>query len=134
MENRDDGSTRFPMMNVDLGFASRGYHAKALIDTGADLIAVEEEILKNLGCPLTGDVHTVRTPNGDRACNRYRVIIEFAAIEVRAEIEVTGMNLSNRRYQAIFGVPLLELGILHVDPRNESYFDIYSDRLAPPIS
>lgn len=132
LETRDDGLKRFPMMSVNFLGESRGIHAKALIDTGADLLALDETMLQSRGCIRTGEVHGVRTVNGEKECHRYRVIIEFPAIEARSEIEVTGMDLRDRAYQAIFGVPLLELGILHVDPRHESYSEVFTDRLAPP--
>jgi predicted aspartyl protease len=132
LEMRDDGSMRFPMMQIDFGCGTKGIHATALIDTGADLMAVDETVLLGLGCRRTGDVHGVRTVNGEKDYHRYSVFIEFPAIEAAAEIEVTGLNLTGKAYQAILGAPLLELGILHLDPRHESYFELFSDRLAPP--
>ncbi|MDR6755406.1 putative aspartyl protease [Mycoplana sp. BE70] len=132
LETRDEGFMRFPMMSVDFGFGSRGYHAKALIDTGADLQALDETLLQNLGCPRTGEMHRVRTVHGEKNFHRYRVIIEFPVIQAASEIEVTGIDLSGRTYQAILGVPLLELGILHLNPRNESYFELFADRVASP--
>lgn len=132
LESRDDGFLRFPIMNVDFGFGSRGCHTKALIDTGADLLALDERLLQNLGCPRTDEIHCVRTVHGEKNFHRYRVIIEFPLIKAASEVEVTGIDLFGRAYQAILGAPLLELGILHVNPRDESYFELFADRLAPP--
>ncbi|MBN9335286.1 hypothetical protein [Devosia sp.] len=132
LETRDDGSMRFPMMRVNLCWQRKGVSVLALVDTGADLLAVDDRVLAALSCPKNGDVHGVRTAHGETDHFRYDIEIEFPAALAPSRIDVTGIDLTGKSYLAILGVPLLELGVLHVDPRGESYFELYADCLAAP--
>jgi hypothetical protein len=96
---------------------------RALIDSGADEIIVDKEILQQCGCPRVGSI-MVKSPHGIQEHEKFRAQMFFADSGFKSEVEVISHDLRDgmRVYDAIFGTRFLEFGILVLNPSGESYF------------
>lgn len=125
-----EGKVLKPMIDVVLANGTKAINCVALIDTGTDLLVVDERILKGLSCPRTDTVIEMTTVHGRVEHDQYIVEMEFPSAGAGAAVDVVAAKLEDRPYQAIFGIRFLDLGVLHLDFRGESFFDFHAANLA----
>lgn len=125
-------SEKSPVIDVVIGHiapdgSNRLRNLKALIDSGADDIFVDEALLKDCGCPLLESTSDVRTLHGTKSSRMYRVSMLFPEQDVLNELDVIATDYPRgvRAYEAVFGTRFLELGVLVLDPQGESHFTIH---------
>ncbi len=105
--------------NVPITTASR---VPALIDTGASATGVDEEILKNLGCPPIG-VANLSTPSGTTTTGIYMVRLVIPSRDdpefppnipliVIDNVRVIAVKLSNQPYKVLLGRDVLSNMVL----------------------
>jgi predicted aspartyl protease len=124
-----------PDLNMDDRHPPKGkfrkfVRARALVDTGADEIFLDEKLVSRTGCPvIEGPAMTVKSPHGEKIHDRHRAQIIFPYVGLKAEVEVFSAEIQDgtRAYDAIFGTSFLELGCLVVDPRGDSHFTFHSN-------
>jgi predicted aspartyl protease len=134
-------SEKSPVIDVVIGFVKENSQTKpklrntrALIDTGADDIFVDERLLIDCGCPRLDRGSDVRTVHGTVAHHRYLATMLFPDHDLRQEVEVisTAYEPGVRAYEAVFGTRFLELGVLVIDPQGESHFTFHQRSTTSP--
>lgn len=115
-----------PTLQTEFIWNGTRFLGRALVDTGAAMLHVDQGLLTQLGCPETGETQNLQTIHGVQAHPFHKVFIGFPASKSGAEVEVVSLDLMGRAYQAIFGTIFLELGVLHLDLRGDSYFEFHS--------
>ncbi|WP_315782454.1 aspartyl protease family protein [Bradyrhizobium sp. SZCCHNPS1003] len=123
-------SEKSPVVEVQIGYVSQAgpklKTVRALIDTGADDIFVDESVLIECGCPVASDRTSVRSAHGTKDHAVYEAFINFPAAQLGLRTQVISSDYApgERSYQAVFGTRFLELGVLVIDPNGESYFTV----------
>lgn len=100
---------------------------RALVDTGADLIGVDERLLKSIGATSLGpELATTKSIHGEHTHNTYFVSLLLPGVSSPIGVAVTGLQFkdNSRAYEAIIGMQLLKLGRVVIDAAGESYFDL----------
>lgn len=108
---------------------------RALIDTGADDIFVDEKLLQMTMCPvIPGTITIVKTAYNTVGRPRHTVQMTFPGHQLMAQVEATPAPLDDgtRAYCAIFGTRFLEKGTLVLNPMGESYFDFAPENTTAP--
>jgi predicted aspartyl protease len=112
-----------PVIEVGIGHNDNFRRVRALIDTGADDIVVDERLLEVTGCPKTQQTARVSTQHDarDHAVHEATIIIEVVGAQARftAPVVSTKIDQSSKAYAAVFGTSFLELGRLVLDPNGE---------------
>jgi predicted aspartyl protease len=136
---------RSPTIEIVIGYApnaqsnfvkaadARFCKVRALIDTGADEIHVDRQLLLQCGCPVVG-TSNVTTPDVSQANKRYRAQLVHPELGLEGEVEVISHDWGDlpRVYKAILGTRFLELGRLVIEPHGESYFKFHAHSTTVP--
>ncbi len=124
-------SEKSPVINVTIGHVDETKHRlrnlRALIDTGADDIFVDEALLIDCGCPILPTSSAVRTTHATKMHPMYRATMLFPDHDLLQQVDVISNDYprGTRAYEAIFGTRFLELGTLVLNPQGESHFTFH---------
>lgn len=102
---------------------------RALLDSGADLIGVDERLLQRIGARNLGpDGGSTKTIHGEQIHDTYLVNLLIPGMSHPFGARVTGLPYKDhsRAYEAVFGMAFLKLGRLVIDVAGESYFELRS--------
>lgn len=101
----------------------------ALLDSGADLIGVDERLLQRIGAMNLGpDGGPTKTIHGEHTHDTYLVNLLIPGVSHPIGARVTGLPYkdNSRAYEVIFGMAFLKLGRFVLDAAGESYFELRS--------
>lgn len=102
---------------------------RALLDSGADLIGVDERLLQRIGARNLGpDGGPTKTIHGEHTHDTYLVNFLIPGVSHPIGARVTGLPYkdNSRAYEVIFGMAFLKLGRFVLDPAGESCFELRS--------
>lgn len=105
-----------------------------MLDTGSAMLHVDRGLLNHLGCPPTGEMQPLKTIHGVESHPFHRIFLAFPTTRSGAEVDVVALDLSGRSYQAILGTQFLELGVLHLDLKGESYFQFHLESIRGKVT
>jgi hypothetical protein len=91
-------------------------HGYALIDTGASITAVDEEVVASLGIQPIGQMK-LSTPSQSRSASLYaaRLICSVAATPVREMLDIVGCTLQPQGFIALLGRNFLRSSVFVYD-------------------
>lgn len=88
----------------------------ALIDTGADLIYADPDIVDPAQCPIFGTAKVYgATASMDSTQHKAHLFFPSFGTQIGVEITRTPLKNNNRSFSLILGIRFLELGSLHLD-------------------
>lgn len=133
----DPSSYRSPVIEIAVGTIpiadSRGIVTRtsprlirALIDTGADPIVIDEQVIKEIGATNLGRGAATSTFHADTVHDEYLVNLHLPTAGKVFGARVTALPLNNgrRAYEAVLGMEFLKLGRLVLDSSGHSFFEL----------
>ncbi len=132
-----EDSFRSPVVYVGMGYDPQCNFAKyppfdpklvqgisVLLDTGADEMMVDEDLLDSVGAPFVAETSTIKTMHGVEEIKRRKMLLVIKELGIAEECEVVPMKISDgtRAYSAIFGMKFIGLGRLILDMQGDSFF------------
>jgi predicted aspartyl protease len=117
-----------PVIEVVIGWQTSFKKVRALVDTGADDIFVDEGLLELTGCQRLKQRMRVRTQHGEMDHAIFRATLIFPAeTDLRCDLDVVAAKIGdgNKAYSAILGTSFLEMGRLVIEPEAKSCFTFH---------
>jgi len=119
-----------PIIEVEIGFGEKLEKVRALVDTGAHNILVDEGLIARTECPIVpGRTSLIATKDARTIHPMYKAQIVFPSIQAKGEVAVVSAKIQDgtKAFDAVFGTQFLELGRLVIDTRGKSHFTFYKD-------